>query len=70
MVDEIDRDQEINEHYLEALIARTRSGSESPSVHLFCCRCGDSIPEERRQALPGVLTCIDCQIEAEAHPRR
>jgi phage/conjugal plasmid C-4 type zinc finger TraR family protein len=29
------------------------------------CHCGTPIPEARRQALPGVSTCIDCQQEQE-----
>ena len=26
-----------------------------------CVDCGDDIPEKRRMALPGVLTCLACQ---------
>lgn len=28
---------------------------------LACVECGDEIPEARRNALPGVTTCIACQ---------
>lgn len=28
---------------------------------LECVECGEGIPERRRQALPGVTTCIACQ---------
>ena len=28
---------------------------------LECVECGDEIPEKRRQALPGVSTCVTCQ---------
>lgn len=28
---------------------------------LYCCNCGDPIPEARRDAVPGVSLCIDCQ---------
>lgn len=28
---------------------------------LECVECGDEIPERRRQALPGVTTCVACQ---------
>ena len=28
---------------------------------LECVECGEEIPARRRQALPGVTTCIDCQ---------
>lgn len=36
------------------------SGPGSPT----CVECGDSIPEARRQALPGVRMCVHC---AEEH---
>ncbi len=26
-----------------------------------CAKCGEDIPERRRQALPGVQTCVGCQ---------
>jgi phage/conjugal plasmid C-4 type zinc finger TraR family protein len=32
---------------------------------LMCMLCGEEIPEARRQALPGVCTCIGCQEELE-----
>ena len=30
-----------------------------------CEECGEPIPEQRRQAVPGCRRCIDCQTEAE-----
>lgn len=30
-----------------------------------CGACGDRIPLKRRQAVPGVQTCVDCQEELE-----
>ena len=27
----------------------------------YCVECGEEIPERRREALPGVKTCISCQ---------
>lgn len=39
--------------------ARARTpGGESAE---FCDDCGESIPPRRREALPGVRTCITCQ---------
>lgn len=26
-----------------------------------CVECGDGIPQRRREALPGVTTCVSCQ---------
>ncbi|EKS4627000.1 TraR/DksA family transcriptional regulator [Salmonella enterica] len=62
MPDEIDRDQEFNEQQLEVMIARARSASipiHSTSLY-FCRQCGETIPEKRRQLLPGVALCTDC----------
>jgi phage/conjugal plasmid C-4 type zinc finger TraR family protein len=28
---------------------------------LECVACGEDIPERRRQAIPGVTTCLTCQ---------
>ncbi|MDG6080130.1 DksA/TraR family C4-type zinc finger protein [Erythrobacter litoralis] len=27
----------------------------------YCDECGEPIPEKRRNALPGVRTCVECQ---------
>ena len=32
----------------------------------FCDGCGEPIPEARRQALPGVRTCVPCQTGRDA----
>jgi len=31
----------------------------------YCDECGESIPEARRNALPGVQHCVGCQTELE-----
>ena len=41
----------------EALEQRTRYSGHSAE---FCMDCGDPIPDERREAIPGVNTCCDC----------
>ncbi len=33
-----------------------------------CAECEEPIPEARRQALPGVKLCIDCQQARDARP--
>ena len=33
-----------------------------------CDDCGDPIPKRRRDALPGVRTCVACQSERDAKP--
>lgn len=27
----------------------------------FCIECGEAIPEARRKAMPGAVTCVPCQ---------
>lgn len=44
--------------------ARARM-SAGPSAE-FCDECGEPIPHLRRQALPGVRTCIQCQSERDS----
>lgn len=34
------------------------------------CACGEPIPEGRRQALPGVQTCLACQKNIEKQEKR
>lgn len=36
---------------------------------LYCCQCSDPIPQARRDAVPGVSLCIDCQQEEELKQR-
>ena len=43
--------------------ARLPKGDSEP----FCLECGEAIPEKRRQALPGVKTCIACQAGLDRH---
>ena len=44
--------------------ARMPVGESEP----YCAVCGEDIPEGRRQALPGVRTCVDCQSTRDARP--
>ena len=48
------------------LSARARMPAGQSAVH--CDECGEPIPERRRQALPGVRTCVDCQSARDALP--
>jgi phage/conjugal plasmid C-4 type zinc finger TraR family protein len=34
-----------------------------------CDECGEPIPEKRREALPGVRTCVACQSKLDAAVR-
>ena len=33
-----------------------------------CAECGEPIPQRRREALPGVRTCVACQGERDRRP--
>ena len=41
------------------LMARARMPSGTGETH--CVECGEPIPDRRREALPGVRTCVACQ---------
>jgi phage/conjugal plasmid C-4 type zinc finger TraR family protein len=42
-------------------VARVRSGLSSGPSLSHCAECSEEIPEGRRQAVPGVRLCVDCQ---------
>jgi phage/conjugal plasmid C-4 type zinc finger TraR family protein len=45
------------------MAARARLPAGEGETH--CVECGDEIPERRRQAIPGVRTCVSCQAERD-----
>jgi phage/conjugal plasmid C-4 type zinc finger TraR family protein len=66
------RDGAVNEQ-IEASIAdeldRLRSSRRPMGESgTHCAECEEPIPEARRQAMPGVKLCIDCQTERDAKP--
>lgn len=49
---------------IEDELARLKSRRSPVGESLtHCAECEEPIPEKRRQALPGVKLCIDCQQE-------
>ena len=46
------------------LTARARMPAGEGASH--CVECGDEIPEARRRALPGAITCVRCQSERDS----
>ena len=42
---------------VKAARARLPQGESEP----YCAECGERIPKARREALPGVRTCVACQ---------
>lgn len=64
------RDGAVNEQ-IEASIKdelarlKARQGPVGESL-THCAECEEPIPEKRRQAIPGVKLCIDCQQERDS----
>ena len=48
-----------------AQLAAKTAGAESAEE---CDDCGEPIPKRRREALPGVRTCVACQSERDSRP--
>ena len=66
MTDPIDRGCEREDELRADAIAdqRRRAGMDGKTAadsSETCNACGEPIPEARRQAVPGVQTCIECQ---------
>ena len=67
-MDDIDISDKIREIYLKKCIESAKggncllSGTDTPEN---CTCCGESIPPARVAALPGCVTCIQCQIKIE-----
>ena len=64
------KDGAINEQ-IEASIADelARLKAQSAPVgeaFMFCAECEEEIPQARREAIPGVKLCIDCQQDRDA----
>ena len=68
------RDGAVNEQ-IEASISdelarlRARRGPVGESL-THCAECDEPIPERRREALPGVKLCVDCQAERDGRQVR
>jgi phage/conjugal plasmid C-4 type zinc finger TraR family protein len=73
MPDEIDRDQDFNDERLASLIEQCRFRPSATPSRTHCRFCGNPIPAQRRQTLPGIDTCTRCQTIMEhrhCSPRR
>ncbi|WP_445620628.1 TraR/DksA family transcriptional regulator [Kushneria sp. Sum13] len=60
MADSIDLANENSQRHLEAALASRARMATMPSL-THCEDCDEPIPEARRNAVPGVATCIECQ---------
>jgi phage/conjugal plasmid C-4 type zinc finger TraR family protein len=46
-------------------VSRVQSRLAHGPGALHCTNCGSGIPEARRQAIPGVRLCVECQAGAD-----
>ena len=70
MTDDIDRAQAREAEMLaDALREQARraglAGKTVADSATECADCGEEIPQERRQALPGIQFCVACQTRRE-----
>ncbi len=49
-------------------VLRARASMPKGEGATHCAECGEEIPERRRQALPGVRTCVPCQQARDSRP--
>jgi len=57
--------EQIDASIEDAIERARRALPRGESLH-ECAECGDTIPEARRRAVPGVRLCITCQEEQDA----
>lgn len=50
-------------------VSAARSRMPQGASAEYCDECGEPIPEKRREALPGVRTCVGCQSGRDASVR-
>jgi len=48
-------------------VARARLALRKGESLTHCEDCGETIPQARREAVPGVRRCVACQSEADRH---
>lgn len=61
-----ERETQAREHAIEAQRRRCGLAGKTTADSLSACSvCDEPIPEARRNAVPGVQTCVDCQHDLE-----
>ncbi|MGP8432007.1 TraR/DksA C4-type zinc finger protein [Paraburkholderia fungorum] len=58
------REEELREDALQAM-RRARDAASSQPGAPACDRCGEPIPQARREAVPGCRHCVTCQRKLE-----
>lgn len=64
MSDDIDRANDTAAFNLHVALANRPQATGKASL-AFCDFCGAPIPQARRDAVPGVELCVDCQSDEE-----
>ena len=59
MADPVDQAQARSEHLLDGLLAKRTRFQGVSQTH--CLECDTPLPERRRELLPGVELCVECQ---------
>jgi phage/conjugal plasmid C-4 type zinc finger TraR family protein len=54
---------------VEDAVKRARSKMPSGESRRHCAECDASIPEARREAIPGVKLCVNCQSKLDEHAK-
>ena len=54
---------------VESEVSRARSRLPRGESRKLCVECEEPIPEARRQAVPGVQRCVQCQEEFDRQDR-
>lgn len=65
----LDEAQAYEERDRALALAAVRQPRPDAAGFLCCVDCGDEIPAARRQAAPGVRTCVTCQAKRERGTR-
>ena len=61
-----EHEQNLREDALKLQARRAGAvGTDARKSRRFCVEYGDPIPQQRRNALPGVATCVSCQEDFE-----
>ena len=68
-MDEIDYAQERQDAELRRLITAQAYALPRGESARECLECGEPIPEDRRQAMPGCRFCVNCQEALELRQR-
>jgi phage/conjugal plasmid C-4 type zinc finger protein, TraR family len=60
----IDQANELTQQRIDMAVAAHRINRNAVSAE-HCSECGEDIPALRRAAVPGCLTCAECQADLE-----